>query len=240
MAAIKLSGFIVMPQTSLNSIFAPTIAELHTRGEHEKLAIMFKVVSKWSITLSLPIFFVATLFSKSLLAISSNDFVEAWPLLVAFALGNMINTSTGSVGYLLMMTGHQRISVFNSLAAVLINVTVGFALTPTYGAMGVAISTGLAIATVNLMKLLQVRLFLKIHPYQWSTCKPVAAGLISSILVGGLLHFLSMHNVNLLLQLLFIPVFLISYVMFIMLFKLGQEDQIVIDALRKKIKRVKK
>ncbi len=240
MAAIKLSGFIIMPQTSLNSMFAPTIAELHSKGEHDKLAIMFKIVTKWSITLSLPIYFVVTLFSKPLLDISSHEFVEAWPILIAFALGNIINTSTGAVGYLLMMTGHQKVSVFNSLAAVIINAIVGVVLAPMYGAMGVAISTGLAIAVVNLMKLLQVRVFLKIHPYRWDTLKPLGSGIISAALIGGILYFLSLHHVNLFIQLSLVPVFLASYVLLIALFKLDQEDRIVVDAFRKKFKRTKK
>ncbi len=239
-AAIKLSGFIVMPQTSLNSMFAPTIAELHTKGEHEKLAAMFKIVTKWSITLSLPIFFTVSLFSRPILAISSHGFVEAWPLLIAFALGNIINTSTGAVGYLLMMTGYQKVSVFNSITAVVVNVAVGVLLAPRYGAMGVAVSTGLAIGVVNVMKLAQVIFILKIHPYNLSTLKPVLAGVISAAITGALIYLLDIHHINLLIQLLLIPVFLILYGAFILLFKLGQEDQVIIDALNKKLKRKKK
>src|SRR6266566_546914 len=55
-AAIKISSFIAMPLASFNAMFAPTIAELHNQGEHQKLAAMFQVVTKWSITFSLPIF----------------------------------------------------------------------------------------------------------------------------------------------------------------------------------------
>jgi len=239
-AAIKLSGFIVMPQTSINSMFAPTIAELHSKGESEKLATMFKVVTKWSLTLSLPIFCVAVVFSRPLLALSGQEYVEAWPLLVAFALGNVINTGTGPVGYLLMMTGHQKVSVFNSLSAVIINVLLGIFLTPPYGAMGVAISTGMAIAVVNFLRLLQVRIFLKIHPYKWDTLKPVCAGLISSFLLAIILYFLDVHHVKLLYELPLILVLLVIYTGLIMLFKLSAEDQIVLDALGKRFKRLKK
>jgi len=239
-AAIKLSGFIIMPQTSLNSMFAPTIAELHTKGEHEKLAIMFKVVTKWSLTLSLPIFFTITLFSRPILAISSHGFVEAWPILIAFALGNIINTSTGAVGYLLMMTGHQKVSVFNSITAVIINVVAGVVLAPRYGAMGVAVSTGLAIAVVNLLKLLQVHLLLKIHPYNMGMLKPLFAGIFSSAIIGSFIYLMNFHQINLLFQLLLIPVFLIAYSAFIVIFRLGSEDQVIIDALAKKFKRGKK
>jgi O-antigen/teichoic acid export membrane protein len=238
-AAIKLSGFITMPQTSINAMFAPTIAELHSKGEHERLASMFKVVTKWSLTLSLPIFCVAVVFSRPLLSISGQDYVEAWPLLVAFAIGNIINTGTGAVGYLLMMTGHQKVAVINSLSAVGINVLLGVILTPRYGAMGVAISTGMAVAVVNLLRLLQVRIFLKLHPYKWDTLKPVFAGLISSITLGIILRLLDMEHVKLFYGLALIPLFLAMYTGLIILFKLSAEDQIVINALSKKFKKRK-
>jgi O-antigen/teichoic acid export membrane protein len=197
-------------------------------------------VTKWSLTLSLPIFCVVVVFSRPLLAISGQDYVDAWPLLTAFALGNIINTGTGPVGYLLMMTGHQKVSVFNSLSAVMINVLLGVLLTPGYGAMGVAISTGMAVAVVNLLRLLQVRILLKLHPYKWDTLKPVCAGLISSILLGIVLHLLDMHHLKLLYELSLIPLLLVMYAGLIILFRLSVEDQIVLDALSKKFKSFKK
>src|SRR5207249_3688665 len=40
-AAIRISSFISMPLLTLNNIFAPTIAELHSKGEKQKLEAMF-------------------------------------------------------------------------------------------------------------------------------------------------------------------------------------------------------
>ena len=104
----------------------------------QKLAAMFHIVTKWSITFSLPIFWISTLFSVSLLGISGGQFIPAWPLVVAFSIGSMINVGTGAVGYILLMTGHTKISFLNSLTAVVVDIILGIILTPRYGAMGVA------------------------------------------------------------------------------------------------------
>src|SRR5205823_14055218 len=93
-AALKISTFIAVPLLSLNAMFSPTIAELHSKGEMQKLTAMFKTVTKWSITLSLPIFIIATLFSVPLLGISGASFIPAWPLLVALSLGSLANIAT--------------------------------------------------------------------------------------------------------------------------------------------------
>lgn len=246
-AAIKISGFILMPQASFNAMFAPTIAELHSKGERQKLEAMFKVVTQWAITFSLPIFGIGTLFSAYLLAISGDKFVEAWPLVIAFCMGTMINVSTGSVGYMLMMTGHQKISFLNSLTAVIVNIGVGCILAPRYGAMGVAIATGMAVSVVNLMRLLQVRLLVKMQPYRWDVLKPLAAWLVSSLFTGSLLYLLSLarisvqiYNVHLPFELSLVPIFLVIYTGLLVLFKVSPEDQVVLDMLRRKFMRGKK
>jgi O-antigen/teichoic acid export membrane protein len=242
-AAIKISGFIAMPLSMLNKIFAPMIAELHSKGEKQKLEAMFKLVTKWAITLSLPIFGIAILFSASLLALSGDSFIAAWPLLIIFAIGGMTNVATGSVGLMLLMTGHQKFSFLNSLAAVIANVVLGIILTPRYGVMGTAISTALATCIINLMRLLQVFLLLKIQPYQWSTLKPLGAGLISVVLTTGLLYLLSLAHLSIqifhwsvFINLALIPVFLAMYVGLLALLKTSPEDEIVLDVLRRKLK----
>ena len=246
-AAIKISSFIAVPLQTFNVMFAPTIAELYSKEEKQKLSIMFKVVTSWSISFSLPIFLIAVLFAKPLLGISGPTFVGAWPLLIALAVGNFFNAGTGSVGYMLSMTGHQKLTFINSMAAVIINVVLGIILTPMYGAMGTAIATGLAVAVVNLMRLLQVKLLLNLNPYRWDTLKPLAAGLISSLLTAGLLHLLNIDpitfrffHLSLAIQLLLVPVFLASYVMLLVLFGVSPEDKIVLDKLGGKFQRKKK
>src|SRR5207248_8215830 len=218
-AAIRINSFIAMPLLTLNNIFAPTIAELHSRGETKKLEVMFKLVTKWSNTFSFPIFLITALFSRYLLGISGSGFVAAWPLVIAFGVGSMINAATGSVGYMLLMTGYQKLSFLNSIAAVVVNVVLGVILAPRYGAMGVAVSTGLAIAVVNLLRLFQVRLLLKVHPYRWDVLKPLWAGLISAAPVGALLFLLSsikssftLGHAIVSLELSLIPVFLVGYI----------------------------
>ncbi len=239
-AAIKYSNFIPLPLISLNTMFAPIIAELHSKGEFQKLEAMFKVVTRWTIILSLPIFVITTVFSAPLLAISGGGFISAWPLLIAFSIGGIINAGTGCVGYMLLMTGHQKLSFVNSVAGIVVNVIFGVILTPRYGAMGTAISTGLAVIVLNLARVLQVRLLLKIQPYSWAVLKPLVAGLVSAAIAGALFYVLYSIHIPLFACLVLVPVFLAIYFGLIVLFKVGPEDQIVVDKLRGKLLRGKK
>ena len=237
-AAVKISDFIAMPLFSLGTMFTPTIAELHSKGEHVKLGIMYKVVNKWTITLSLPIFLIATLFSRTLLQLSGRSFVDAWPLLVISAIGSMVNAAAGSLGYMLVMTGHQKWSFANAVTSVTLNVVFGAMLIPHYGAMGTALGTMIALILVNIMRYIQVRFLLKVNPYTWDVLKPFGAGILGAAITGSLL--LLLQRMNLFVHLLLIPVCLGCYIGFLILFKVGPEDMVVIEALRKKIFRAKK
>ena len=240
-AAIKISLFISLPLTSLNIVFMPTIADLFAKKEHGRLAAMFKIVTKWTITLSLPIFVISTLFSVPLLALSGKSFTGAWPLLIALSTGYMISAATGSVGFMLLMTGHQKYSLFNSAATIILNIVLGLILTPRYGAMGTAISTGIAVSVINIVRLVEVYFLLKMFPYRWDTLKPVLAGLISAAFTGALVyllnltHFtLSLFHWQLSIQLALVPVLLASYTFLLVLFKINPEDRIVVNKLRSK------
>lgn len=241
-AGLKITGFISMPLSTLNVIFTPTIAELYAKKEMQKLAAMFKIMTKWSITLCLPIFGVTVIFAVPLLEISGRDFVSGWPLMVVLAIGDILTAAAGSVGYMLLMTGHQRVSVLNSIAVVILNLFLGVILTQRYGAFGTAISTSAALIIINAIRLLEVRLLLKMHPYRRDTLKPLAAGLISGLFTAGLLHLLDglIASNNFLstqfpIQLILVPVFLGSYAALLILFKIGPEDRIIVDRLRKKL-----
>jgi len=79
------------------------------------------------------------------------------------------------------------------------------------------------------------------HPYRWDVLKPLCAGLISALLAGGGLYLLNrthftiqIFHMHLSIQLALVPVFLISYVLLLALFKSSPEDKIVLDKFGKK------
>lgn len=245
-AAIKLGLLISLPLLTFNTIFSPTIAELHSKGEHTKLNAMFKIVTKWIMSFSLPIFGIVTLFSPALLGLSGDTFTAAWPMLVIFACGSMISAATGSVGYILMMTGHQKLSLVNSLTAVSSNIVLGIILTPRYGAIGTAISTSATIALINIVRLLEVRFLEKLSPYRWDMLKPLGAALLSgSMTAVGIYAINRIHlsfqvlKWHVSVELALVPLFCVLYALFLILFKFGAEDKIVLDKLTKKFRQGK-
>jgi O-antigen/teichoic acid export membrane protein len=66
-------------------------------------------------------------------------------------LGQAVNVITGSVGYLLTMSGNERdlrfVTILSGITVVILTCT----LTPLYGAIGATVATAFSLAMQNLM-----------------------------------------------------------------------------------------
>jgi O-antigen/teichoic acid export membrane protein len=104
-----------------------------------------------------PVVTLMVCFPHWLMWLFGDEFVAGAPLLRILAIGQFINVATGSVGYLLMMTGHEK-DMRNSLLVVApCSILLSLWLIPLYGATGAAVATALAIAGQNLLAVFWVR-----------------------------------------------------------------------------------
>ena len=78
-------------------------------------------------------------------------------MLRILAFGQLINVATGSVGYLLSMTGHERLLRNTVLIAAVVSLGGGLTLIPAFGLTGAALATATGLAVQNLLCVWQVR-----------------------------------------------------------------------------------
>ncbi len=181
--ALKIALLVRMPLDISNLILAPVIGELYSQGNWSKLGTLFKVSTKWLFALSILVFLIINLLANSILIIFGSEFVTGLAALRVLSLGYLINVSTGSVGWMLIVSGHTKIHLLNSTTALLLTLILGFLLIPGYGFMGAAIAVCSTEIIINVVRLIQVFFLLKIHPYRWDFMKPVIAGLITLSIV---------------------------------------------------------
>jgi len=81
---------------------------------------------------------------------------------VILSIGQFINVVTGSVGYLLIMCGCERLVRNNQLFCTVVVISLNLILIPGMGAMGAAIATAITLALQNLISVVQAWLALKI------------------------------------------------------------------------------
>jgi O-antigen/teichoic acid export membrane protein len=98
-----------------------------------------------------PLLAIMMIFPESILRLFGPDFTNGAPMLRLLSIGQFINVGTGSVGYLLMMTGHERIFSLNITLATVVNLCLCFWLIPAMGSFGAAIATAVPLALMNLL-----------------------------------------------------------------------------------------
>ena len=236
-AAFQTSILAMMILNSFNAIFTPMISDLHNRNELRKLEDLLKTVTRWIVTLTLPIFLFLLFFSREILGVFGEQFVFASLCLKILVLGQMVNSGTGSVGSVLTMSGHPKIELLNSFAAFAFEIPMCFVLIPQYGIMGAAMAAASALILLNILRVIEVYAILNIHPYKIDFIKPMAAGGILTLFLffSRNQHFLKTDSFFALIVCIFIS--LILYVSFLFIFGLGQEDAFVLEKLKDKFVR---
>lgn len=133
-----LTSFVL---ASINSMAAPKFSELYHQGKMDDLKHVAQKSTKMIFWISLPIMLVLILFGKFILAIYGQEFMLGYMALVFITIGQFINAASGSVGYFLNMTGHQKVFQNIILIAAIVNVVLNYVLIPKYGINGAAFAT---------------------------------------------------------------------------------------------------
>ncbi len=166
--AASIVAFVPIALQSVNQIFSPTIADLHARGETALLSRLFQTLTKWVTGLTLPLALVVIIFSRVLMRIFGHDFEAGWVILVIGAAGQLVNCATGSVGYLLLMSGNERKLVRIQSIMAVVTVTLCLLFVPRWGITGAALAAAIGNAGANAWCLLEVKKILGLFPYNRS------------------------------------------------------------------------
>ncbi len=162
-------------QRMFNGIFAPMIADLYNQGKRSEMIRIFQTVSKWTLLLTLPVFFAFTFLGYAILELFGREFHAGWATLIVLSLGNLINIGVGPVGHMLIMTGRPGLELLNSWIAGIANIVLNLWLIPRYGAFGAAIATAMTVTMLNLIRLSQVYRVHQCVPFRTGTLKVLTA-----------------------------------------------------------------
>jgi O-antigen/teichoic acid export membrane protein len=149
-----LTSFVLI---AVNLVAAPRFAASVKQNKPEELRATSLLCSRLMVVLATPILIFMLVFPEFLLSFFGAEYKQASLILQILVIGQFINVVTGSVGFLLNMTGHEkdmRNVVFFSGPLAL---GLGLLLTPIYGATGAAVATAIALASQNLIAVYMVK-----------------------------------------------------------------------------------
>jgi O-antigen/teichoic acid export membrane protein len=158
-----LAGLTSFVLNAVNSVTAPQFATLHAHGQTADIAKVAQQSAFWMLVVVAPAILVLLSAPELVLQIFGPSFQEGVWALRILCVGQLVNVGTGSVGYLLMMTGHEKLMRNIVIVSAMANLVGNVILIPIYGAIGAAVSTASCVVFMKITCWFMVRKKLKIN-----------------------------------------------------------------------------
>lgn len=182
MRATLFSQFLLL---ALGPIFSPYLAELYKKNERTEFRNLLQIVTYWSAKWSLLLTFFMSVSADYLLTLfGGHAYSSASIALLLILPGTAIEACFGTIKHSLVMSGHNRIHVFNFLLAIAVNIAAGFLLIPRYGLNGLAFSFTLAYGILNLLRVVEFYYFQGIKPLNSRYTRNILILGISLLVIG--------------------------------------------------------
>ncbi len=181
--AARTAGLIRAVLLAFAGIAAPMIASLHTGRESAEIGRIYKMVTRWILGLVVPPVILFMLLPEPVLGVFGTRFTASSNALILLTAASFLQVSFGLSSTVLAMTGYARLSLYNALGALGLQVVLNLLLIPRFGITGAALASLLVFFLLSAVRLSEVFILLKIHPFGYALWKPLAAGLFAALLL---------------------------------------------------------
>ncbi|MDQ3879015.1 MAG: oligosaccharide flippase family protein [Actinomycetota bacterium] len=189
-AALRAGQIVVLFLTSVNLMFSPYVADLHNRGEIARLDRLYKTLTRWTIAATLPAFLLLAVAPGTALKIFGGQFSGGEAALLILLGGQLVNIATGSAGFVLIMVGRTGWDFVVYLGSLAFELVLAFIWCPRYGIEGAAAANAVTFALSNAARLLLVKRFVDIQPYDMDYIRlvlPAGAALATMVAAHALI-----------------------------------------------------
>jgi len=225
--AARTAGLIRAVLLAFAGIAAPMIAALHAGSQNEEIGRIYKMVTRWIFGIVIPPVILFMLLPEMVLGIFGTRFTAGSNALFLLTAASFLQVCFGLSSTVLAMTGYARLSLFNALGALGLQIVLNLMLIPRMGINGAALATLLVFFLLSAVRISEIFILLKIHPFGKALWKPIAAGFFVALLLMAVRPWL-----------LSLPVFagfmagallsVCSYAVLMLLLKLEQEEREII------------
>jgi len=154
---LKLALFIIFPLQAIDTITLPMMAEYFGKQDSKSVNRIYRLSVHWTLMMMVPVLVIGTIYSKFLLGLFGKEFSAGYICFIVIACGYMMRGAVGSVNGVLSMGGKSKIIFYNSAGALILNITLNYTLIHLWGIVGAALATGLIIALLGLIMLIEAK-----------------------------------------------------------------------------------
>ncbi len=152
--AILVSFFLM----AMNTVAAPMFAALHRKNNKAALILLARRVALITTVLTAPCFLVLMLAPEWVLSLFGAEFKDGASALRILAIGQLFSAFSGSVGFLLIMTGHEKDARNSVIIATIAMLFIAFTVMPTSKTLiGAAYASMTALIVTNVLNIWLVK-----------------------------------------------------------------------------------
>lgn len=170
-AAVKTANLASFALSSVNGIAAPMIASTYVEDDPVKLQKLMTRITQLVLIPSSLMTIGVILLSGSILGTFGEEFLQAQGVLIVLAIAQFIRATTGPVGHLLELTGHQDESARVRAISAFLNIVLNLIGIHLFGIVGAAIATALSIVFEKVWIDLLVKKYIKVNGSLFSQIK---------------------------------------------------------------------
>lgn len=190
-AAVRVAQALVLFLVAVNYMFSPFVADLHARGERERLDSLYKALTRWVVAGTIPILLVLLILPGPVLRAFGGEFGAGTTPLRILLVGQLVNVAVGSVGFILIMVGRTGWDLAVYAGSFAIDVLVALVLAPRLGAEGAATAQAITLVVANAARVSLVWRLVGIQPFTAAYARlgiPAVIGAVAMTLVHLLLR----------------------------------------------------
>lgn len=149
--AVKIGEVILFSLIAFNFILAPKFSEYYYKGNLKKMQDVVTKSTSIIAIYSVFVFIIIIVFGKWILFhLFGSEYVAGYHPLVILSVGQLVNSTFGSVALILNMTGNEKEVAKGIGMAAGVNLLLCFALIPSLGMEGASIATAISTIMWNL------------------------------------------------------------------------------------------
>lgn len=188
-ATVRTGQSLLLFLTSLSLVFSPFVADLHHRGEKEKLDALYKNVTRWGLASTMPVLLALAILPGTIMRVYGEEFVVGRSALLILIIGLIVPVVVGTVGFILIMVGRTGWDLLVYAGSFAMAVGIAVVLAPKYGMRGTAVAEAVTLTVSAFVRLLLVKRFVDIWPFdRWYL------RLVPATVAGGLVMW-AVHSV---------------------------------------------
>ena len=171
--AARLAALVTVSLGFVNMVLTPNIIEYFFNERRVELQNFISISVRIVALFAVPIFFLLMIFGKPILGLFGEEFKNGYLTLVILIVGQLVNALSGSVGYIMVMTGKQKHAGIVFAVSAALNIVMNLILISFFGIAGAAAATALSLILWNVTLAVHIRNRLNLNSMIFSIVKSV-------------------------------------------------------------------